>query len=181
MSSASSLRDYVWAPVLRVKECFGVDYRYIIRCVSCVPVKLQAISRRLLAMDIVPFIGSSGTTDEAQQEAAINNYFLQLRQENRQVNVFVNDLLVQQSLEERAGRRHRMAPDHIYNEASAHIRTREHTADAKHEQQLFFVRESTQLSVAQLNSENQFFQRAAAAESGTVQYLRAQLARTETV
>ena len=173
MSSASSLRDYVWAPVLRVKECFGVDYRYISKCVSCVPVKLQAISRRLLAMDIVPFIGSSGTTDEAQQEAAINNYFLQLR--------FVNDPLVQQSLEERAGRRHRMAPDHIYNQASAHIRTREHTADAKHGQQLFFVRESTQLSVAQLNSENQFFQRAAAAESGTVQYLRAQLARTETV
>ena len=75
-------------------------------------------------MDIVPFIGRKISSDEAEQEAAVNNNFLQLLQENRQVNV--------EALEERAERRHRIVLDHIYSEASARMRHREITADANH-------------------------------------------------
>ena len=57
-------------------------------------------------MDIVPFDATSGDTDGHRNEAAANQYFLQLLQENRQVNVFIHDPRMQEALELRAERRH---------------------------------------------------------------------------
>ena len=49
-------------------------------------------------MDIVPFDAASGDTDSHRNEATANQYFLQLLQENRQVNVFIHDPKMQEAL-----------------------------------------------------------------------------------
>ena len=151
MSLAVSLRDYIWAQIPRVKSPLKVDLPVVI-CVGTVT---------------------------CEREAAVNNYFPQLLQENRQVNVFVNDRRVQEALEERDERPHRMVLDHIYSETAAHIRHLESTADANHKHQSSLVRESTEVLVSQHNSENQSFQRAAAAEHRMVRNLQEQLARRD--
>ncbi|CAE6915907.1 unnamed protein product [Symbiodinium sp. CCMP2592] len=61
-----------------------------------------------MAMDSVPFQAAAGNTDGHRDEAAANQYFLQLLQENRQVNVFVNEPRVQAALALRAERRHQL-------------------------------------------------------------------------
>ena len=81
-------------------------------------------------MDIVPFDAASGDTDGHRNEAAANQYFLQLLQENRQVNVFIHDPRMQEALELRAERRHAFVLDNVYAEASSYISHFEATVDA---------------------------------------------------
>ncbi|CAE6960615.1 unnamed protein product [Symbiodinium sp. CCMP2592] len=105
-------------------------------------------------MDIVPFVAATGDSDGQRTEAAANQYFLQLLQENNQVNIFLNDPSIQQALELRAERRHQFVLDNIYAEANSYIAHLEATADANHRQQLAFVRESTMV-LAQLTRTQQ--------------------------
>ena len=81
-------------------------------------------------MDIVPFHSASGDSDGQRNEAAANQYFLNLLQENRQINFFIQDPRMQQALELQAERRHALVLDHVYAEASAYIFRLEATADA---------------------------------------------------
>ena len=120
-------------------------------------------------MDIVPFDAASGDTDGHRNEAAANQYFLQLLQENRQVNVFIHDPRMQEALELHAERR---LFDDVYAEASSFISHLEATADANHRHQLSFIRESTEVLVGQLHNENWVYRQLAEAEHRAVQGLR---------
>ena len=84
-------------------------------------------------------MAAAGDTDGHRDEAAANQHFLQQLQENRQVNVFVNDPMMEAALELRAERRHEFVLDNLYSEASAYIANLEATADANHRQELSFV------------------------------------------
>ena len=55
----------------------------------------------------------------------------------------------------------------------------EASADETHRQQLSFIRQSTEVLVGQLNSENRVFRQIAEAENRTAQALQAQLAHTD--
>ena len=72
-------------------------------------------------MDIVPCHAALDGTDGHRNEAAANQYFLQLLQENRQVNFFIQDPRMQEALELRAERRHAFVLDNVYAEASSYI------------------------------------------------------------
>ena len=130
-------------------------------------------------MDIVPFDAASGDTDGHRNEAAANQYFLQLLQENRQVNVFIHDPRMQEALELRAERRHAFVLDNVYAEASSYISHLEATADANHRHQLSFIRESTEVLVGQLHNENRVYRQIAEAEHRAVQGLQTQLTRRD--
>ncbi|CAE7654113.1 kptA [Symbiodinium sp. CCMP2592] len=134
-------------------------------------------------MDIVPFIAAAGNTDGQRTEAEANQYFLQLLQENNQVNIFLNDLRIQNALELRAEQRHRFALDNVYAvyaEANAYISHLEATADANHRQQLAFnVSQSTHVLVGQLHNEVRVLESIARAEQRTAHELQAQLTRTQ--
>ena len=114
-------------------------------------------------------------TDEHRNKAEANQYFLQLPQENRQVNVFVNDPRMQVALELRAERRHEFVLDNLYAETPAFISHLEATADANHRQQPSFVRESKEVLVGQLHNENRVYRQLAETEHQAVQGLRTQL------
>ena len=130
-------------------------------------------------MDIVPFQRAVGDNPEQSSEAEANRYFLQLLQENTQVNFFVNDVHMQQALEMQAERRHHFVLDHIYREANAHIAHLEVTADANHRQQIDFVRQSTMVLVGQLHNETRVLENIAHSEQAAARSLQNQLERTE--
>ena len=130
-------------------------------------------------MDIVPFYQATGDSDGQRSEAAANQYFLQLLQENRQINIFLQDPRMQEALELQAERRHAFVLDHVYAEASSYISRLEASADESHRQQLSFITQSTEVLVGQLNSENRVFRQIAEAENRTAQALQAQLAYTD--
>ena len=129
-------------------------------------------------MDIVPFYAATGDSEGQRSEAAANQYFLQLLQENRQVNIFLQDPRIQEALELQAERRHAFVLDNVYSEASSYISRLEASADEAHRQQLSF-RQSTEVLVGQLNSENKVFRQIAEAESRTALTLQAQLAHSD--
>ena len=112
-------------------------------------------------------------------EAAANQYFLHLLQENRQVNFFIQDPRMQEALELRAERRHAFVLDNVFAEASSYISRLEATADANHRQQLSFVRESTEVLVGQLNNENKVYRQIAEAEHRAAQSLQTQPTRRD--
>ena len=130
-------------------------------------------------MDIVPCHAALDGTDGHRNEAAANQYFLQLLQENRQVNFFIQDPRMQEALELRAERRHAFVLDNVYAEASSYISRLESTADAKHRQQFSFITESTEVLVGQLNNENRVFRQIAEAEHRAAQSLPTQLTRRD--
>ena len=130
-------------------------------------------------MDIVPFYAATGDSEGQRSEAAANQYCLQLLQENRQVNIFLQDPRIQEALELQAERRHAFVLDNVYSEASSYISRLEASADEAHRQQLSFIRQSTEVLVGQLNSENKVFRQIAEAESRTALTLQAQLAHSE--
>ena len=130
-------------------------------------------------MDIVPFYAATGDSEGQRSEAAANQYFLQLLQENRQVNIFLQDPRIQEALELQAERRHAFVLDNVYSEASSYISRLEASADEAHRQQLSFIRQSTEVLVGQLNSENKVFRQIAEAESRTALTLQAQLAHSD--
>ncbi|CAE7778417.1 unnamed protein product [Symbiodinium sp. CCMP2592] len=134
-------------------------------------------------MDLVPFTAATGNNNDGgiggRQEQEANQYFLQLLQENNQVNVFLNDPRIQSALELRAEQRHRFALDNVYAEANAYIAHLEATADANHRQQLAFVSQSTHLLLGQLHNEVRVLETIARAEQRTANELQAQLARTQ--
>ena len=98
-------------------------------------------------MDIVPFYAATGDSEGQRSEAAANQYFLQLLQENRQVNIFLQDPRIQEALELQAERRHAFVLDNVYSEASSYISRLEASADEAHRQQLSFIRQSTEVLV----------------------------------
>ncbi|CAE7203411.1 kptA [Symbiodinium sp. CCMP2592] len=134
-------------------------------------------------MDLVPFTAATGNNGDGgiggRQEQEANQYFLQLLQENNQVNVFLNDPRIQSALELRAEQRHRFALDNVYAEANAYIAHLEATADANHRQQLAFVSQSTHRLVGQLHNEVRVLETIARAERQSANELQAQLARTQ--
>ena len=130
-------------------------------------------------MDIVPFYAATGDSEGQRSEAAANQYFLQLLQENRQVKIFLQDPRIQEALELQAERRHAFVLDNVYSEASSYISRLEASADEAHRQQLSFIRQSTEVLVGQLNSENKVFRQIAEAESRTALTLQAQLAHSD--
>ena len=132
-------------------------------------------------MDIAPFYSATGDSDGQRSEAAANQYFLQLLQENRPINIFLQDPRMQEALELQAERRHAFVLDNVYAEASSYISRLEASADETHRQQLSFVRQSTEVKVlvGQLNRENRVFRQIAEAENRTAQALQAQLAHTD--
>eukprot|EP00439_Symbiodinium_sp_Y106_P004023 s444_g1.t1 len=121
-------------------------------------------------MDIVPFYAATGDSEGQRSEAL---------QENRQVNIFLQDPRIQEALELQAERRHAFVLDNVYSEASSYISRLEASADEAHRQQLSFIRQSTEVLVGQLNSENKVFRQIAEAESRTALTLQAQLAHSD--
>ena len=86
-------------------------------------------------MAMVPAAGNPGDGNN-QNYPDYNAYFLQLLQENQQINVFVNDWSMEHSTEEQAEARHRQYMNLIYTEAELHIRSLEAHADAEHTRRL---------------------------------------------
>ena len=117
--------------------------------------KLQVISRRLL-MAVVPSAGNPGDGNN-YNPPDYNAYFLQLLQENQQINVFVNDWSLEHSTEEQAEARHRQYMNLIYTEAELHIRSLEAQADAEHARRLGFIHQSTSVLINQMNTEMTVF------------------------
>ena len=113
--------------------------------------KLQVISRRSL-MAVVPTTGTPGASNN-DNAPDYNAYFLQLLQENQQINVFVNDWSVEHATEEQAEARHRQYMNLIYTEAGLHIRSLEAHADAEHTRRLGFIQQSTSVLINQLSTE----------------------------
>ena len=117
--------------------------------------KLQVISRRSL-MAMVPSTGNPGSGSNPNYPD-YNAYFLQLLQENQQINVFVNDWSLEHSTEEQAEARHRQYMNLIYSEAELHIRSLEAHADAEHARRLGFIQQSTSVLINQMNTEMTVF------------------------
>ena len=134
--------------------------------------KLQVISRRSL-MAVVPSAGNPGNGSN-QNYPDYNAYFLQLLQENQQINVFVNDWSLEHSTEEQAEARHRQYMNLIYSEAELHIRSLEAHADAEHARRLGFIQQSTSVLINQMNTEMTVF------KSEAEQY-RSSLLRSELI
>ena len=93
-------------------------------------------------MDIVPFYHATGDSDGQRSEAAANQYFLQLLQENRQINIFLQDPRMQEALELQAERRHAFVLDHVYAEASLYISRLEASADETHASTATFLHQA---------------------------------------
>ena len=134
--------------------------------------KLQVISRRSL-MAMVPSAGNPGDGNN-QNYPDYNAYFLQLLQENQQINVFVNDWSMEHSTEEQAEARHRQYMNLIYTEAELHIRSLEAHADAEHTRRLGFIHQSTSVLINQMNTEMTVFRSEA-------EQLRSSLLRSELI
>ena len=117
--------------------------------------KLQVISRSLL-MAVVPVTGNPNN-DNSQNPSDYNAYFLQLLQENQQINVFVNNWSLEHATEEEAEARHRQYMNLIYTEAGMHIQQLEAHADAEHARRLEFIQQSTSVLINQLNTEMSAF------------------------
>ena len=112
----------------------------------------------------------------------MHTYFMQLLQENRQISIFVDDHAIQQSCEEQAEAQRRSELVRVNSETNVHVRNLEAHADAAHRNQLSFVRESTKVLVAQLNSENQLYQRETVRRwqrKGRFRFCKHKLARKE--
>ncbi|CAE7297630.1 RAD5, partial [Symbiodinium sp. KB8] len=114
----------------------------------------KVISRRSL-MAVVPSAGNPGPDNNTTPD--YNAYFLQLLQENQQINVFVNDWSLEHSTEEQAEARHRQYMNLIYTEAELHIRSLEAHADAEHTRRLGFIQQSTSVLINQMNTEMTVF------------------------
>ena len=112
--------------------------------------KLQVISRRSL-MAVVPSAGNPATDNNNTTD--YNAYFLQLLQENQQINVFVNEWSLEHATEEQAEVRHRQYMNLIYTEAGMHIRSLETHADVEHSRRLAFIQQGTNVLINQLNTE----------------------------
>ena len=117
--------------------------------------KLQVISRSLL-MAVVPLTGNPNN-DNSQNSPDYNAYFLQLLQENQQINLFVNNWSLEHATEEEAEARHRQYMSLIYTEAGMHIQQLEAHADAEHARRLEFIQQSTSVLINQLNTEMSAF------------------------
>ena len=113
--------------------------------------KLQVISRRSL-MAVAPSTGNPGDNSNANSTDC-NAYFLQLLQENQQINVFVNDWSLEHATEEQAEVRHRQYMNLIYTEAGMQNRSLEAHADAEHSRRLAFIQQGTNVLINQLNTE----------------------------
>ena len=113
--------------------------------------KLQVISRRSL-MAVVPSTGNPGDNSNANSTDC-NAYFLQLLQENQQINVFVNDWSLEHATEEQAEVRHRQYMNLIYTEAGMQNRSLEAHADVEHSRRLAFIQQGTNVLINQLNTE----------------------------
>ncbi|OLQ11620.1 hypothetical protein AK812_SmicGene4496 [Symbiodinium microadriaticum] len=107
-------------------------------------------------MAVVPSTGNPGN-DNNYNPPDYNAYFLQLLQENQQINVFVNDWSLEHSTEEQAEARHRQYMNLIYTEAELHIRSLEAHADAEHARRLGFIQQSTSVLINQMNTEMTVF------------------------
>ena len=107
-------------------------------------------------MAVVPSAGNPGNGNNTNYPD-YNAYFLQLLQENQQINVFVNDWTMEHSTEEQAEARHRQYMNLIYTEAELHIRSLEAHADAEHARRLGFIQQSTSVLINQMNTEMTVF------------------------
>ena len=136
--------------------------------------RLQVISRRSL-MAVVPSAGNPGPDNNTTPD--YNAYFLQLLQENQQINVFVNDWSLEHSTEEQAEARHRQYMNLIYTEAELHIRSLEAHADAEHTRRLGFIQQSTSVLINQMNTEMTVFK--SEAEQFRSSLLRSELSAHE--
>ncbi|OLQ12895.1 hypothetical protein AK812_SmicGene3106 [Symbiodinium microadriaticum] len=122
---------------------------------------------------MVPSAGNPGDGNN-QNYPDYNAYFLQLLQENQQINVFVNDWSMEHSTEEQAEARHRQYMNLIYTEAELHIRSLEAHADAEHTRRLGFIHQSTSVLINQMNTEMTVFRSEA-------EQLRSSLLRSELI
>ena len=107
-------------------------------------------------MAVVPVTGNPNN-DNSQNPPDYNAYFLQLLQENQQINLFVNNWSLEHATEEEAEARHRQYMNLIYTEAGMHIQQLEAHADAEHARRLEFIQQSTSVLINQLNTEMSAF------------------------
>ena len=103
-------------------------------------------------MAVVPYHGNRPAPNDGNNDASVNNYFMQLLQENREVNVFVNSPALEQGAEAHAAS-HTAILGQIYNRTSVQIRADEKHADAVYQHSVSLIRQNTEVLVAQLDRE----------------------------